>query len=134
MSRKTRTPSQPPRPTPKKPQGNRAQKPDAPADSPISSNNIKRVRRNIARTWKTEGVDTEIEVLRSRLRRFMYGKRVHNRDTHISKTLDLLVRALNVKARLAKVSPDADPEGIERILRDASDKLGLKRIPWDSNC
>ncbi len=117
MTKKTSNPSHPPRPEPEEPRGDQAQEPGAPGDS-----------------RSAPGLDREIAMLRGRLRKFIKAKKVHNRDAQLTKTLDLLIRALAAKARIYPDSYTPGEDGIEEMLKDASEKFGLKIIPWDTNC
>ena len=108
MSRKTRTPSRLPR----------------------KQQNA--MRRN-ARDKRAKGLDNEISILRGYLRKCMYGPKVENREARMSKTLDLIVCALTAKSRLEPASSAPAEEGIENMLKEASEKFGLEIIPWDTN-
>ncbi len=134
MSRKTRTPSQPPRPESKEPQGNQTQKPGAPDDSPNPNQSPGITGERTFESRSAPGLDREISMLRGRLRKFIKAKKVRNRDAQLTKTLDLLIRALAAKARLYPGSSAPTEESIENMLKGASEKFGLKIIPWESNC
>ena len=89
-------------------------------------------RKRLGRASKVQGVDQELAVLRWRLDELLVQE--DKNDPLILKTIELIVRAYAAKSRSSGDSSAPTEEGIERILRDASTKLGLERIPWDSNC
>ncbi len=145
MPKKTRTSSQPPRPAPKKPQGNRAQKPAAPGDSLYRFSLGSTALKRIVEARKIDGIDDEIAILRVRLDRLLLQERKYSRpedkskpkvkyDIQILKAVELIIRAYAAKVRALKDSPDADDEAIGNMIKDAADNFGLKILPWDSNC
>ena len=109
MSKKTRTPSRLPR-------------------------KQKNATKRNARDKKTRGLDNEISILRGHLRKCMYGEEVDNREARMSKTLDLIIRAVTAKSRLEPGSSAPAEDGIKEMLKDASEQFGLEIIPWDTNC
>ena len=133
MPKKTCTPSQPPRPAPKKPQGNRAQKPAAPGDSFYRSvlNAEGKGRLDEART--VNGLDDEIAILRWRIRYIVQKDVHHQKNPQLLKAMELLIRAYSAKMSGSKKSQDADDTAVIDALRKAADTLGLDRVPW-SGC
>ena len=89
-------------------------------------------RRRLGRAAKVQGVDQELAVLRWRLDEFLVQD--DKNDSLILKTIELIVRAYAAKIRASGDSSEPTEQGIENILRDASRKFGLKRIPWTSKC
>ena len=134
MTKKTRKPSHLPEPESKEPRGDQAQEPGAPGDSPHPDETPGIPGEMTFESRSAPGLDVEIAMLRSRLRKFIKAKKVHNRDAQLTKTLDLLIRALAAKARIYPGSYTPGEDGIEEMLKDASEKFGLKIIPWDTNC
>ena len=132
MTRKTRKPAQTPPPEPKEPRGERPDQADAPAVSLYDSSLSASAKDKIADARKVEGLDEEIALLRQRLDKLLATQ--PNNDSLIFKAIDLLIRAVAAKSRTSGDSSAPTEQGIENMLRDASDKFGLKIIPWDSNC
>ena len=140
MTKKTRTPSQPPRPAPKKPQGNRAQKPGAPGDSFYDSVFSGAANRDRVCAQNLKSLNSEIGILRLRLKELLYQEYQQRKNPDeeskknntllILKTLDLIVRAYAAKTRASKDSQDDDAEGFRTVLKDVALDLGMDVIPW----
>ena len=89
-------------------------------------------RRRFADAGKLEGISQETAIIRLRLNQIMIN---HPNDHALFfKTIQLLIRAVSAQTSISRNSPESSAQGIENILRDASEKLGLQRIPWDSSC
>ena len=89
-------------------------------------------RRRFADAGKLEGISEETAIIRLRLNQIMIN---HPNDHALFfKTIQLLIRAVSAQTSISRNSPESSAQGIENILRDASEKLGLQRIPWDSSC
>ena len=150
MTRKTRNPLPDPRPESKGPRGRRARNPGVPGDSFYDSVFSGAANEDRVRAQGLNSLDSEIGILRLRLKGLLYQeyehRRIRNSDEDsnedskkdntplILKTLDLIVRAYAAKIRAFKDSPDADDEAIGNMIKDAADNFGLKILPWDSNC
>ena len=89
-------------------------------------------RRNFTRAHSVRGIDQEVALLRFRLRQLL----VHHPDDDrsILNTVTHIIRAVPAQARIAKESPENPHQGIYNILKDASEHLGLTRIPWGCEC
>ena len=134
MTKRPRNPQPDPRPESKEPRGRRAKKPGAPGVSRCPDNAPGSPNENPPYSRRGPGLDSEISMLRGRLRKFIKARYVPNRDAQLTKTLDLLIRALAAKSRLYPGSSAPTEDAIEDMLREASEKFGLKIIPWESNC
>ena len=133
MTKKTRKPAQHPGPD------SSAHRDDWPKEAGVpmghyyaSRQQDLQSRRRLGRAAKVQGVDQELAVLRWRLDEFLVQD--DKNDSLILKTIELIVRAYAAKIRASGDSSESAELGIENILRDASRKFGLKRIPWTSNC
>ena len=128
MSKSPRTPSHPPTPASKEPRDRRAQKPGAPGVSFYASSVGEVGRQKLIEARKVEGIDEELALLRQRLDRLI----AVNPDDHglILKSLDIIVRAYAAKIRAQGNSQEPDDTAIIDMLREATDTLGLKRVPW----
>ena len=84
------------------------------------------------RALKVESINQELALLRVHLNSLIAEK---TKSTPlILKAIELVIRAYAAKTR-ASGDPSAPTEqAIDSMLRDASEKYGLKIIPWDSNC
>ena len=150
MTRKTPNPLPNPRPESKEPRSRRARNPGVPGDSFYNSVFSGAANEDRVRAQNLNSLDSEIGILRLRLKGLLYQeyehRRIRNSDEDsnedskkdntplILKTLDLIVRAYAAKIRAFKDSPDADDEAIGNMIKDAADNFGLKILPWDSNC
>ena len=89
-------------------------------------------KRKFASAQDLTGIDEETALLRLYLRRVLATQ--PDNTSLIFKVVGLIIRAVSAQTRISRNSPESDFQGIEDILRDASEKLGLQRIPWDSSC
>ena len=89
-------------------------------------------RRRFADAGKLVGISQETAIIRLRLRQVLINH--PNDHALVLKTIQLLIRAVSAQTSISRNSPESSAQGIEDILRDASEKLGLQRIPWDSSC
>lgn len=91
-------------------------------------------RRRLGRASKVQGVDQELAILRWRLEDLIAQEDKQQAQNHslVLKTIELIVQAYSAKTRSSEDSNAPTEKGIENILRDASRKLGLKTIPWNS--
>ena len=139
MSRKTRNPSQTPKPDSN---GPREDSPDQ--DGPqggyyygVRLQNPES-RKRLARAGRVQGVDQELAILRWRLEELIAkeDKQEDKKETRnhalVLKTIELIVRAYSANTRSSDDSNAPTEKGIENLLRDASRKFGLKTIPWNS--
>ena len=149
MTRKTRNPLPDPRPQSKEPRGRRARNPGVPGDSFYDSVFSGAANEDRVRAQSLNNLDSEIGILRLRLKGLLYQeyehRRIRNSDEGsnedskkdntplILKTLDLIVRAYAAKIRSSGDSQDPDGKAIENMLREAADTLGLDKIPWNEN-
>ena len=133
MTRKTRPPAQTPPPESTAPRDDPASEAGIPVGHYYASRQQDlQSRRRLGRAAKVQGVDQELAVLRWRLDEFLVQD--DKNDSLILKTIELIVRAYAAKIRASGDSSEPTEQGIENILRDASRKFGLKRIPWTSKC
>ena len=131
MTRKTRNPLPDPRPESKEPRGRRARNPGVPGDSFYGSVLIDEMREVLAEAGVIEGIDQEVAFLRFRLRGLLVN--IVKNEPRILKVIELLIRAYAAKIRASGDSQDPDGKAIENMLREATDTLGLDRIPWNEN-
>ena len=133
MTKKTRKPAQTTPPEAEYPRDDQPNEAGIPVGHYYSSrqHNLES-RKRLGRAAKIQGVDQELAVLRWRLEELLAQE--DKNDSLILKTIELIVRAYAAKSRSSDDSSAPTAQGIENILRDASRKLGLKRIPWNSNC
>ena len=131
MPKKSRDPLPDPRPASKEPRGDQTQKPDAPGASFYGSKLSDSMKEALEEARLIEGLDQEIAFLRFRLRGFL-GDIVKN-ERRILKVIELLIRAYAAKIRTSGDSQAPDDDAIVDMLREATDTLGLKRIPWKGN-
>ena len=133
MTKRTRKPAQPLPPEAECPRDDQPNEDGIPMGHYYSSRqqNLES-RRRLGRAAKVQGVDQELAVLRWRLDEFLVQD--DKNDSLILKTIELIVRAYAAKIRASGDSSESTEQGIENILRDASRKFGLKRIPWTSKC
>ncbi len=131
MTRKTPNPLPNPRPESKEPRGRRARNPGVPGDSFYGSVLIDEMREVLAEAGVIEGIDQEVAFLRFRLRGLLVN--IVKNEPRILKVIELLIRAYAAKIRASGDSQDPDGKAIENMLREATDTLGLDRIPWNEN-
>ena len=131
MSNNTPTPQPDPRPKSPKPQDNRAQKAGAPDASFYGSRLSDSMKEALEEAGMVEGLDQEIAFLRFRLRGLL--KDIVKNERRILKVIELLIRAYAAKIRASDDSQAPDDDAIVDMLREATDTLGLKRIPWRGN-
>ena len=81
---------------------------------------------------KSKSIDQELALLRVRVNSLLADD-PHNSPL-ILKAIELVIRAYAAKARASGDPSAPTEEGIENMLRGASEKFGLKIIPWESNC
>ena len=129
MSRKTRTPSQPPRPDPEELQGHRSQNSGARGASFYSSSVGDKGKQKLDQARTIEGIDEEIALIRQRLDRLISNH--PDNDALILKTMDILIRAYSARTRASKSSQDPDGNAIENMLRVAADNLGTRHDPLE---
>ena len=128
MTISPRTPSHPPTPASKEPRGRRAQKLGAPGDSFYGSMLSDSMKEALQEAGVIEGLDQEIAFLRFRLRGLLGD--IAKNQRHIFKVIELIIRAYAAKIRAPGESDDPDDDAIIEMLREATDTLGLKRVPW----
>ena len=127
-----RNPSQPLQPESSRPRGSRADEAGAPDASLYIAVMTDEEMARLGVAMKVQGVDLEIALLRLRIERVLKD---HPEDTLLLfKGIELLIRAVGAKSRSSNDSSGPSEQLIENILRDVGLKLGLNRIPWDSNC
>ena len=131
MTKKTRKPAQPPRPESQRPRDRRADKAGDPGVSFYGSVLIDEMREVLAEAGVIEGIDQEVAFLRFRLRGLLVN--IVQNEPRILKVIELLIRAYAAKIRASGDSQDPDGKAIENMLREATDTLGLDRIPWNEN-
>ena len=104
-----------------------------PTQEPFYASKMTRAeKKRLADAQVVRGLDGEIALLRLKLDHV-----VENDPDNIPlifKGADLIVRAVAAKTRVSKDSPEDSEQGIYNILKAASEKFGLKRIPWDCEC
>ena len=88
-------------------------------------------KERLERAATVDGLEEELAVLRWRLEELLAKGDID--DALVLKTIGLIVRACTARSRAPDPSPDPAEQGIEDFLKAATDKLGLERIPWDSN-
>lgn len=88
-------------------------------------------RRRFAQAQALEGIDQEIALLRFRLGQILRKRPID--DALILKTISSIIRAVSARARFCSNSPDPAQQGIEDFLWAATQKLGLKTIPWPAD-
>ena len=149
MPKRPRKRAQTPPPEPQKPRDRRADKAGVPGDSFYDSVFSGAANEDRVRAQSLNSLDSEIGILRLRLKGLLYQeyehRRIRNSDEDsnedskkdntplILKTLDLIVRAYAAKIRSSGDSQDPDGKAIENMLREAADTLGLDKIPWNEN-
>ena len=134
MPNKTPNPSHHPRPEPKEPRGSRADKAGAPGDSFYKSVLNAEGKERLDEARSVKGLDDEIAILRWRIRYIVQKDVKHRKNPQLLKAMELIIRAYTAKARASGDPSAPTEEGIENMLRGASEKFGLKIIPWESNC
>lgn len=133
MPDKTRNLSQPPEPEFGDPRDDRPNEARVPGGRYYSARwEDTEAKERLERAAAVEGLDEDLAVLRWWLEEVLLEGR---RDDPLAlKILGLIVRAYSARSRVSDASSDPAERGIEDFLRAATDKLGLERIPWDSNC
>ena len=131
MPKKTPNPSQPPRPKSPEPRGSRADEAGAPAASFYDSILTEEEIGQLSDAFKVKGIDLEIALLRLSIRRVLADDR--DNTPLLFKGIELLIRAVGAKTRSSGDSSSPSEQLIENILTDVGLKLGLDRIPWNSN-
>ncbi len=88
--------------------------------------------KTFERALRIQDIDQELALLRTRVETILADD---NKNTPLLlKAIELVIRGYSARAR-ASGDPSAPTEqGIDSMLKDASEKYGLKIIPWDSNC
>ena len=148
MPKKTRNPSHPPTPASKEPRGDQAQEPGAPGDSFYAPGFSAGMQKKLTQARKIQSLDSEIAILRLRLRRILIEDRKgheaekdeDNRkaqkrkyELRIFRAIELIIRAYAAKIRASNGSDDPDGTAVIDALREAADTLGRDRVPW-SGC
>ena len=148
MTKQPRNPSHPPRPASKEHRGSRADKAGAPGDSFYAPGFSTGMQKKLTQARKIQSLDSEIAILRLRLRRILIEDRKghesekdeDNRkaqkrkyELRIFRAIELIIRAYAAKIRASNGSDDPDGTAVIDALREAADTLGLDRVPW-SGC
>ena len=109
MNRKTRNPSQPPRPASKEPWDDRPSGVGVSAASYYAENLGSATKEELEDAVRVQCLDGEIAILRHRLKKFLEEARKHpkrNYDHRILKAAELVIRAYSAKARASGDSQD----------------------------
>ena len=132
MSISPRNPSHPPTPASKEPRDDRSSGVGVSAASYYGSTMPREQRKVLKEAGMVKDLEQEIELLRYRLRGLLVNK--PDKDYLVFKAIELIIRAYAAKSRASGDSQDPDGTAIENFLKEAADTVGLKRIPWPSNC
>ena len=146
MTKQTPNPSHPPEPESQEPRGDGPRQPVAPGDSFYAPGFTTGMQKKLTQARKIESLDSEIAILRLRLRRILIQDRKSHEaeddnskaqkrkyELRIFKAIELIIRAYAAKIRASKGSDDPDDTAVIDALREAADTLGLDRVPW-SGC
>ena len=132
MPKKTPNPAQTPPPESPGPRGGRPYQGPASEPSLYRRNLGEKTAKAFDRALKIKSIDQELALLRVRVNSLLADD-PHNSPL-ILKAIELVIRAYAAKARASGDPSAPTEEGIDNMLRGASEKFGLKIIPWESNC